>query len=245
MMMVVGLLTIGGTTYVLTTRQPPDVTMAELRDAGAASERVDRWVAVCPEKISPRTRNYLRNNGYGTFRPGTIHRIARVVWEYAEADGGRTVLNPSLIVTLDAGEDVDGGDEENSTDDAFLFRLHDCQRRECNNADGGLDELRLLPDGGFRHARPDGGEIPWCNVATRRGRLTPPCVLPNCWTLPDGGWDDLATVDCNGVGLFGLSDGGPRYRGCNVTPASFAAGTACLPVECSVVAGDDPLDVLR
>lgn len=246
MTVAVGLMIISGTTYVLATRQPPDRTMAELRDAGAVDERVARWVAVCPEKISTRTRNYLRNNGYGTFRPGIIHRIARVVWEYAEADGGRLVLNPSLIVTLDAGEDADGGDEENATDDAFLFRTDDCYRLECNNADGGLDQLRLLPDGGFRHARADGGEVPWCNVATRRGRVVPPCVLPNCWVAPDGGWDDNAVVDCQGTGPFGQpSDGSPRWRGCNVTPAQFSTGTACLPVECTVVAGDDPLDVLR
>lgn len=245
MTLVVGLMAIGGTTYVLSTRQPPDITMAELRDAGAASERVGRWVAVCPEKITTKTRNYLRNNGYGTFAAGSIHRIARTVWEYAEADGGRTVLNASLVVTLDAGADADGGDEEDSTDDSFLFRLNDCYRLECNNADGGLNELRLLADGGFRHARADGGEVPWCNVATRRGRVTPPCVIPNCWIGDGGSWVDDAVVDCGGTGPFGTQDGGQLWRGCNVSPAQFSSGTQCIPVECSVVAGDDPPSVLR
>lgn len=244
MTLVVGLMAIGGVTYQLATRQPPDVTMAELRDAGAVSERVDRWVAVCPERISAKTRNYLKNNDYGTFKVGSYHRIARVVWEYALADGGRVALNPSLVVTLDAGADADGGDAEDRTDDSLLFRLDDCYRVECDSTDGGLDELRLLPDGGFRYARADGGEIPWCNVATRRGRVTPPCVMPDCW-LADGGWDDTAVVDCQAKGFLGLPDGGPRWRGCNSMPASYAVGAACVPVECSVVAGDSPPDVLR
>lgn len=245
MTLVVGLMTIGGTGYYLATRQPPDVTMAELRDAGAASERIDRWVAVCPEKITAKTRTYLKNNDYGTFNVGSIHRIARVVWEYSLADGGRLALNPSLIVTLDAGADADGGDEENATDNSLLFRLDDCYRVECDNADGGLNELRLLPDGGFRHARSDGGEVPWCNTATRRGRVTPPCAIPDCW-LPDGGWDDNAVVDCLASGPYGLPPGGtPRWAGCNALPSQYMSGTQCVPVECSVVAGDSPPDVLR
>lgn len=248
MLLVVGLMTIGGVTYQLATRQPPDVTMAELRDAGAASERVDRWVAVCPEKITQRTRNYLRTNGYGDFKVGSIHRIARVVWEYALTDGGRVLLNPGLIVTLDAGVD-DGGvptDPNNQTDDSFLFRLDDCYRVECNSTDGGLDQLRFLADGGFRYASDvDGSELPWCNSAVRRGRVTPPCVMPDCW-LPDGGWDDNAVVDCQGIGPLGQPGTGlPRWRGCNTAPAAYAVGTQCVPVECTVVAGDSPPDVLR
>lgn len=246
MMLVIGSMAIGGATYLLATRQPPDITMAELRDAGAADERIDRWVAVCPERITAKTRNYLKNNGYGTFGVGTYHRIARVVWEYAEADGGRTALNASLIVSLDAGKDADGGDEDDSTDNSLLYRLDDCYRVECDNADGGLNELRLLPDGGFRHMRSDGGEIPWCNVATRRGRATPPCTIPDCWVGDGGAWDDNAVVDCRGTGPFGEFPGGePRWRGCNVTPAAYATGAACVPVECSVVAGDNPIDVSK
>lgn len=242
MMLVIGTMAIGGTTYFLATRQPPDITMAEMRDAGAVDERVSRWVAVCPEKITAATSRYLRRNGYGEFRPGTTHRIARVVWEY-QTDAGRLALNPSLVVTLP--NDADGGDEEDETDDAFQFRLDDCYRVECNNADGGLNELRLLADGGFRHARADGGEVPWCNSGTRRGRVTPPCVIPNCWTLPDGGWDDSAVVDCQGTGPFGTFPGGaPRWRSCNVGPAQFSTGSQCVPVECTVVAGDS-IDVLR
>lgn len=237
----VGVFVVGGVSYSVFRREPPGQPIANLRDAGLLSERDDRWVMACPERITTATRNYLRNNGYGTFKPGSIHRIARVVIQHNLDDGGRELVSPSLDVLA---SDADGGDEEDATDDALQFRSDDCFRLECNNADGGLNELRLLADGGFRHRRADGGEVPWCNTATRRGRVTPPCVIPDCWTLSDGGWDDNAVVDCNGTGPFGTQDGGPRYRGCNVTPAQFSTGAACVPVECSVVAGDG-IDVLR
>ena len=244
MMLVIGTMAIGGTTYFLATRQPPDITMAELRDAGAVAERDARWVAVCPEKITAATARYLRRNGYGDFRAGTIHRIARVVWQY-DTDAGAIALNPSLVATLP--NDADGGDEEDETDDSFAFRLDDCYRLECNDpSDAGLRELRLLPDAGFRHARADGGEIPWCNTATRRGRVTPPCTIPNCWVGDGGAWVDDAVVDCQGTGPLGeFGTGAPRWRGCNVAPAQYTVGTQCVPVECTVVAGDDAPSVLR
>lgn len=268
MMLVIGTMAIGGTTYLLATRQPPDITMAELRDAGAVTERDARWVAVCPEKITAATARYLKRNGYGDFRAGTIHRIARVVWEYNEdrplpplmsacdssettvLDGGwcrrKVVLNPSLVATLPMDESEDGGDEDDATDDSFQFRLDDCYRLECNNADGGLNELRLLPDAGFRHMRADGGEVPWCNSGTRRGRVTPPCTIPNCWVGDGGAWVDDAVVDCQGTGPLGeFGTGAPRWRGCNVAPAQYTVGTQCVPVECTVVAGDDAPSVLR
>ena len=239
----VGVFVVGGVSYSVFRREPPGQPVANLRDAGLFSERDDRWVMACPEKITKATRNNLRKNGYGTFKPGSIHRIARVVIEHTLPDGGKELVNPSLDVLAN---DADGGDEEDETDDSLQFRTDDCFRLECNDPeDSGIRELRLLADGGFRHMRADGGEVPWCNSATRRGRVTPPCVIPNCWTLPDGGWNDSDVVDCQGTGPFGNSgDGSPRWRGCNVTPAQFSTGSACVPVECSVVAGD-PIDVLR
>ena len=240
----VGVFVVGGVSFSVYRREPPGQTVANLRDAGLFSERTDRFVLACPERITTATRNYLKNNDYGTFRPGSIHRIARVVIEHTLPDGGKELVNPSLDVLAN---DADGGDPEDETDDALQFRSDDCFRLECNDdTDAGIRELNLLPDGGARHPFPDGGVRPWCNVATRRGRVTPPCVLADCFTLPDGGWDDSAVVDCNGIGPFGNQPGGtPRYRGCNVTPAQFATGAACIPVECSVVAGDNPIDVLR
>lgn len=239
LMVVVGLMTIGGTAYQLATRQPPETTMEELKDAGAVVDRFDRWVAVCPEKLSQKTVNYLKRNGYGAYNVGSIHRIARVIWEYQLTDGGRIALNPSLVVTLDgdAGYDDGGEDEDDGTDDSFQFSLDDCYRLECNAI---TDELRLLADAGFRHRKVDDTEQPWCNAATRRGRVTPPCVVPNCWTLADGGWNDSAVVDCLVPGRFG----GQIWAGCNVYPAAGSTGTQCVPVECSTVAGDQ-IDVLR
>lgn len=238
----VGIFIVGGVSFSVYRREPPGQSIANLRDAGLFSERSDRFVLACPEKITTATRNNLRKNGYGDFRPGSIHRVARVVIEHTLADGGKELINPSIDVLAN---DADGGDEEDATDDALQFRSDDCFRLECNDgSDAGIRELNLLPDGGFRHMRADGGMIPWCNVATRRGRIIPPCVIPDC-SLPDGGWnDDGPEVDCRGVGPFGISDGGPRWRGCNVTPASFAVGSVCLPVECSV-SGNPSIDVLR
>lgn len=238
----VGLFVVGGVTYSVFIRIPPRSPITNLRDAGLFSERTDRFVLACPEKITLATRNYLRNNGYGTFTVGSIHRIARVVIEHTLPDGGLELVNPSLDVF--AAEDA--GDEEDETDDSLQFRTDDCFRLECNDdTDAGIRELNWRPDGGARHPFPDGGPRPWCNVATRRGRVTPPCVIPDCWTLPDGGWNDDAVVDCRGTGPFGtFPDGEPRWRGCNTTPAQFATGAACVPVECSVVAGDG-VEVLR
>jgi hypothetical protein len=239
----VGIFIVGGVSYSVFRREPPGQSIANLRDAGLFSERDDRFVLACPEKITVATRNNLKNNGYGTFNVGSIHRIARVVIQHDLNDGGRELINPSLDVLAN---DADGGDEEDETDDALQFRTDDCFRLECNDdTDAGIRELNLLPDGGARHPFDDGGVRPWCNVATRRGRVTPPCVIPDC-SLSDGGWDDNGPeVDCRGIGPFGQFPGGePRWRGCNVTPASFATGSACIPVECSVVSGDG-IDVLR
>ncbi len=238
----VGVFIVGGVSFSVYRREPPGQSIANLRDAGLFSERDDRWVMACPERITSATRNYLRNNGYGTFKPGSIHRIARVVIEHTLPDGGKELVNASIDVL---SNDADGGDEEDETDDALQFRSDDCFRLECNDdTDAGIRELNLLPDGGARHPFPDGGPRPWCNVATRRGRLVPPCVIPDCWTLPDGGWNDDAIVDCRGTGPFGLQDGGPRFRGCNVGPSQFMTGAACVPCECSIVSGDT-IDVLR
>jgi hypothetical protein len=244
----VGIFIVGGVSYSVFRREPPGQSIANLRDAGLFSERTDRFVLACPEKITTATRNYLKNNDYGTFKAGSIHRIARVVIEHTLADGGKELVNPSIDVLAN---DADGGDEEDETDDALQFRTDDCFRLECDDdTDAGIRELNWLPDGGARHPFPDGGPRPWCNVATRRGRVTPPCVIPDC-SLSDGGWDDNGPpVDCYGKGPFGNQDGTPRWRGCNVTPAQFSSAadggtpSQCYPVECSVVSGDG-IDVLR
>lgn len=91
----------------------------------------------------------------------------------------------------------------------------------------------------------DGGSVVWTLTSSyEQVRIAAPCRIPNCW-LADGGWDDEAVVDCRATGTHGLPDGGPRWNGCNVIPASVAVGAACVPVACSVWAGDDPTEVLK
>jgi hypothetical protein len=70
------------------------------------------------------------------------------------------------------------------------------------------------------------------------------CVIPDCRTfLGRGAWDDKhAPVDCTVTDPF--TDGGTRWAGCNVTRAELAHGAACLPSRCTVIAGEDPLEVL-
>jgi hypothetical protein len=239
----IGLFVLAGLgAYSVYQRTPPGLPMGDLLDAGLLSTRDDRWVMACPEKLTQATSGYLRTNGYGTLRAGSIHRIARVVFQYNLPDGGRELINPSLDLPPPDGGEIN----EDDGDDALQFRTDDCFRLECDDvtSDAGR-ELNFLPDGGARYPFPDGGPRPWCGAPGRRGRITPPCVIPDC-SLPDGGWDDNGPeVDCRGIGPFGQFPGGePRWRGCNVGPAQFMAGAACIPVECSVVAGDG-VGVLR
>ena len=72
------------------------------------------------------------------------------------------------------------------------------------------------------------------------------CVIPDCRTyLGRGAWDDRhAPVDCLATGPYAGDVDGGVWRGCTVFRAEYATGTACLPARCSVVAGEDPLEVL-
>ena len=72
------------------------------------------------------------------------------------------------------------------------------------------------------------------------------CVVPDCRTLLGRGpWDDgHKPVDCLAGGPYALPDGRPVWRGCSIIRAEFAVGSSCLPARCSVVAGEDPLEVL-
>ena len=96
----------------------------------------------------------------------------------------------------------------------------------------------------------DGGSVTWAEAPLADGgreivRIAPPCVIPDCWTLADGGWNDRAKVDCEWTGHLGLADGGRRWRGCNAGPAAGSVGARCVPVACSVFAGDVESEVLR
>lgn len=243
MIFVVGSLVLaGGVTLSLSTPVPGTRTMAELRDAGITDGQ--RFVLTCPERLTPQMKRRINKAQPGLLRPKqTYARVARVAVCFNPdggncfrpsdgllriADGEGEVIVPSLRrdlvgVDLDAGNDSDGG--EDGVDDSLQFRLDDCEMSRCSTFDAG-----------------DGTNF--CGRLNRLMLVALPCAMPLCLGS-DGGWDDNAVVDCRGVGPFGTSDGGPRWRGCNVTPSQYTTGSACVPVECSVVAGDDLVEEWR
>lgn len=258
MMVGVGIVVLGGTGFYLFTPQPATRTMAELRDAGIADGQ--SLILVCPEKLTPQTRRRINLAQPGFLRPRQVYaRVARVAKCFTP-DGGNCfrpadwsvlasglegeIVVPSLRHDLDGVDldasvaDVGDGGDSTGVDDSNQYQLTSCRADRCATYDAG--------------AAPG---IPWpdtpCAALNRLWAETPPCVLPACWVAPDGGWDSKAgraghpaAPDCRATGARGLPDGGPRWWGCNVLPAEVAVGTQCLPVECSVLAGDDPPDVL-
>lgn len=243
MLVTVGVVTLGGVSYVLTTPQPATRSMAELRDAGITDGQ--RFVLTCPERLTPRTKRRIRDTqGSEALRPKQSYaRISRVAVCF-NPDAGNcfrpsdmlprvtdmegTVIVPSLrrdVVGLDpdAGEDSDGG--EDAVDDSWQFDTAACSASRCADFDAG-----------------DG--TAFCNRLNRIRMVDSPCVIPNCWTGPDGVWDDNAVVDCRFGGPYGEADGGPRWRGCNVGPREHSSGAACVITECSIVAGDSAPDFL-
>lgn len=256
MVVAVGILTLGGLTFALYTPQPATRTMAELRDAGIRDGQA--FILVCPERITPQTRRRINAVQPGFLRPRQAYaRVARIAtchpldggtqcwapatWAPRVDAGEAEVIIPSLRadlvdVDLDASVAEDAG--ENAVDDSLQFDLRSCEGLRCATYDAGR-----APGIPF-------GDTP-CTVLNRLWAETPPCVLPNCWTLADGGWDDnagapghTAAPNCMGIGPLGQRDGGPRWNGCNVIPSQYSTGTQCLPVECSVVAGDTPFEWL-
>lgn len=243
MIFVVGTLVLaGGVGLSLSTPVPGTRTMAELRDAGIADGQ--RFVLTCPERLTPQTKRRINKAQPGLLRPKqTYGRVARTAVCFNPdggncfrpsdgllriTDGEGEVIVPSLRrdlvgVDLDAGDDSDGG--EDGMDDSWQFRLDDCTVTTCPNYDAG-----------------DGANF--CGRLNRLMLVTSPCAIPLCLG-GDGGWDDNAVVDCRGTGPYGTADGGPRWRGCNVTPSQYTTGAACVPVECSIVAGDDLVEEWR
>lgn len=244
MVVVAGLVAMAGIGFTVLTPVPATRTMDELRDAGLADPAGQNVVLVCPERLTKQTKNRLKTYQSGVLRPSQSYaHIARVAvcWPDGGAaacirtDGGlpptlsdAEVVVSSLRIDLDAGATSDDGGE-NAVDDSLLFDMSACHFEHCQLFDGGSPSP-------FPNA--------FCGNRNRVAVVPSPCMLPNCWTLGDGGWDDNATVDCLAGGPYALPDGGPRWRGCNVLPADYASGTACLPVECSVVSGDNPIEWL-
>lgn len=261
MLVAVGVLT-GG--FLLITPQPATRSMLELRDAGIAEGQP--VVSVCPERLTRQTKRRIELAQPGLLRPKQSYaRVARVARCFGSEvldggpvgnclkpngdnmgpftrevvgvleDGGFATLEvfkhaevivPSLrqnLVGIDADAGVDDGGEE-GVDDSLQYDLLSCSLTRCNTFDAG-----------------DGSNF--CGRLNRLQMLDAPCRIPNGWRA-DGGWDESSPVDCRFGGPYGEMDGGYRWRGFNVGPSQYAAGAECVPVECSVVAGDVPSEWL-
>lgn len=226
---------LSGVSFLLYTPQPATRSMLELRDAGIGDGQ--KFVLTCPERITAQTKRRIKAAG-GVLRPKQSYaRVARTAVCF-NPDGGNCfrpsdgllrvadlegeVIVPSLRRDT-AGADLTDDGGEDAIDDADQYRLDDCVATTCPNFDAG-----------------DGSNF--CGRLNRLMLVASPCMIPNCW-LADGGWDDATQVDCKFGGPY-AGGGAPRWRGCNVGAAEYASGTQCLPVECSVVAGDVPQEWL-
>lgn len=249
MIAAVGVVTLGGLGFALFTPQPAARSMAELRDAGIASAAGQKFVLICPERLTRATKNRVNRLQPGALRPRqTYATVARIAVCF-NPDGGNCfrpsdgllrvsnlegeIIVPSLRRDMTGASDdagLDDAGEDTAVDDSWQYQLDNCTVTTCPNADAG---------GLFNNAA--------CNNLNRLWLVDQPCRIPNCWTLADGGWDDTAVVDCRRRDpTFGAKDGGftTRWAGCNVMPSPSAVGAACLPVSCSVVAGDNPFEGL-
>lgn len=238
-------------TFILLTPQPSTRTMLDLRDAGIAEGQP--LVVTCPERLTPRTRKRIVAAQPGALRPRQQYaRVARVARCFGSVyldggvgncirpsdgtslapyerevlllDGGREmqvkqadIIVPSLRANVPDDAADDGGEE--SVDDSLQYDATACELSRCSTFDAG-----------------DG--TAFCGRLNRLRLVTAPCAIPLCLGT-DGGWDDNAVVDCRATGPYGEMDGGPRWRGCNATPTAYTVGSACVPVSCGVVAGDD------
>jgi hypothetical protein len=254
MIVAVGVFVLGGVAFVVATPQPATRTMAELRDAGILD--CQPIVIEGPERLTPQAKRRINDNQPGLLRPRQVYaHIARTA-RCCTPDGGNCIrandgvvrvgdldgeiVIPSLRqnlsgVDLDASVlDVGDGGDSDAVDDSLQYARRDFEAYGCTQYDDLIDAGQ----------RPNPFSNRYCNALNRVSLVPSPCMLPNCYTRPDGGWNDDAVVDCLATGPYGQMDGGPRWRGCNVTPRDYTTGAACLPVECSVVAGDRPEDWL-
>lgn len=273
MLTLAGVVTLGaGVRVFVYTPQPATRTMLELKDAGILDGQ--RLVITCRERLTRQSKNRIEKNQPGLLRPSqgyaTITRTARCI----NPDGGNclrpsdglvrvgdlegSLIIPSLRADLtgtDGGVTVNDGGDNDDVDDALQFDRAGCVVETCPVFDA------RVADGGALD--PFGGCLGGLNTLA----LQPaPCMIPNGWGRgADGGWceetaclltgsptgyrtcaagDTCGEVDCKFNGPFAQADGGARWRGFNVGPREYAVGTACVPVECSVVAGDVPSEWL-
>ncbi len=253
MISLVGVFTLGGVGVFVYTPQPATRTMAELKDAGVLDGQ--RLVIVCPERLTRQTIRRINAKQPGILRPAQSYaHIARSARCF-NPDGGNclrpsdgvsrigdlegALVIPSLRanlsgVDLDASVGADDGGDNDDVDDSYQYSNSSCELLTCTQFDNDVDA-------GTRVSPYVGG----CLGGLNRLALQPsPCMIPNGWRA-DGGWceESCGVVDCRFIG-GAFTDGGPQWRGFNVGPAQSAVGSACVPVECGVVAGDVPQEWL-
>ena len=255
MLVAVGVFTLGGVGVYVYTPQPATRSMLELRDAGILEGQP--LVIECPERLTAQTKRRINKNQPGLLRPGQSYaHVARTARCFTP-DGGNCfragdgvarvgdleaeLIIPSLRrnlvgVGLDASVGIDDGGDSEDVDDSFQYRNDACDIFGCQQYDDLLDA----------GVRPNPFSNRYCNALNRLSLVPSPCMIPD-GRLPDGGWLDDApegAIDCRFNGPFGLPDGGAQWRGVNVGPREYAVGSQCLPVECSVIAGDVPQEWL-
>lgn len=248
MLVAVGVFTLGGVGFYVSTPQPASRTMGELRDAGLIEGQ--KFTMVCPERLTKRTKNRIERKQPGLLRPKQSYaRLARVgvcfnpdagncfrpsdgALRVADLEG--EVVVPSLRRDVvgaesDGGSDDDG--EDTDVDDAFQYQVDGCSALTCSQTDDAVDA------GTFTNPYVNR----FCGALNRLALQPSSCMIANGWRA-DGGWCEEACglVDCQRV----REDGGLYWFGFNVIPRAQAAGAACIPVECSVVYGDIPSEWL-
>ena len=269
-----GVFLLGGIGVYVYTPQPATRSMLELRDAGILDgqpvviECPERLTAQTKRRIANAQPGQLRpGQSYARiartarcFSPdaGNCFRAADGVARIGDLEGELVI--PSLRrnltgVDLDASVADDGGDS-GAVDDSLQYDVTGCTVYGCTQYDD-------LIDAGLRN-NPFANRF--CNALNRLSLVPSPCMIPNGWSRgADGGWceetacldpagpggyracaagDTCGGVDCKFTGPYGLADGGARWRGFNVGPREYAVGAACVPVSCSVVAGDVPQEWL-
>ena len=227
--------TIAGVYFTVYAPTPATQTMANLRDAGWGDGQ--KLVRVCSEHLTPKAKRRVQRQQPGFLRPQQACAIVARVGACFQEDGGPAncfspagvpvrpgdVFIPSLRFDPDAGVDAaaDDGGEDDADDSKAL--LPGCVFVRCADFDAG-DVPVPYQDGDL------------CGGGNRMMALRSPCMVPNCWTKPDGGWDDSATPQCFRPDPF---TGAPVFAGCAPIPAEVASGPDCLPSVC-VVDADDP-----